>query len=86
MQAEIEDRKGEVFIKLNVEILNNKSNMLNMACMLMIVDDPEILVCAQVALHEANEAVNKSCFRIISLRKKLEFLPTGSGTRSITGG
>jgi hypothetical protein len=48
---EIEDKTGEKLIELNKEILYNKGNVQNMAQMLMVSDDPDILVSVQVALE-----------------------------------
>jgi hypothetical protein len=43
--------------------------------MLLTTDDPDILICAQLALGEADEATNNGCIWITGLRKSLEFLP-----------
>jgi hypothetical protein len=77
---------GEELIEPNEEILYNKANMQNMAQMLRRSDNRNILVCVQAALEEAKEAENNSCIKIISLCKKLEFLPMGLWAGSITGG
>jgi hypothetical protein len=53
--------------------------------MSLTTEDPDILVHAQIALDEADEAANNS-FRIIGLCKKPEFQPTGSEAGSITRG
>jgi hypothetical protein len=86
LHAEIEEKTGEELIKLNEEILYNKGYIQNMAQTFMTTDNSDMLVRAQVALNEANKATNNSCIRIIGLRKKLEFLLTGSEAGSVTGG
>jgi hypothetical protein len=44
MHEEAEDKTHEELIKLNEEILYNKGNIQNMAQMLLISDDPDILI------------------------------------------
>ncbi len=56
MHEEAEDKTHEELIKLNEEILYNKGNIQNMAQMLLISDDPDILIQAQLALDEASKA------------------------------
>jgi hypothetical protein len=58
----------------------------NMAQMLLTRDDPDILICAQLALDKANEAANNSCVQITDICKRLEFLPTDTEAESITVG
>ncbi len=61
MHKEVEDKTHKELIELNKEILYNKGNVQSMAQMLLTIDNPDIVIRAQLALDEANEAANKSC-------------------------